>query len=533
MNYDPLEYPYYSRRMTTHAAKGMVATSQNLAAQVGLEILRKGGNAMDSAIGTAASLTVLEPTNNGIGGDAFAIIWDGKELHGLNSSGPSPKSISIKALEEKGYEKMPDFGWEPVTVPGAPAAWSEMSDKFGNLPFEEVLQPAIRYAEEGFPISPLVGKDWKKYYQLYKDLEGEEFKHWFKTFSTSNVYPKIGEMWRSKDHARTLRKIAKTESKDFYEGEISRKIAEFSEESGGYLSRKDLKDFSPKWVNPMSVNYRDYEVWELPPNGQGIIALIALNILKEFEFESRNEIETIHKQIEAMKLAFADGKKYITDPDLMEINPTELISKNYSKKRKKLIGKKATDPQPGNPRSKDTVYLATADAKGNMVSFIQSNYQGFGSGLVVPDTGIALQNRGSLFTLNPNDPNCLEPEKRPYHTIIPGFLTKNNKPGGPFGVMGGYMQPQGHVQVIMNTLDFNLNPQATLDAPRWRWTGGKSIELEKSFTKYIANSLTKKGHDVKLSSNSSDFGKGQIIWKDKETLIGGTEPRAGGTVASW
>ncbi|KXA98071.1 gamma-glutamyltransferase [candidate division MSBL1 archaeon SCGC-AAA259J03] len=534
MKFDPLEYPYPSRRSVIYAKKGMVATSQPLASQTGIEILKRGGNAIDAAIGTAASLTVLEPNNNGIGGDAFAMIWNGEKLYGLNSSGSSPSSISIEKLKNKGYEEMPLYGWEPVTIPGVPGGWAELSEKFGKLSFSETLKPAIKYAKEGYPVSPKVGKAWGKFYNTYKQLQGEEFKYWFNTFTTeNNKPPKIGSLWKSEDHAETLQKIAKSKVKSFYKGKIADEIDEFSKKYGGYISKKDLEKFSPKWVDPIKVNYRNYEVWEIPPNSQGLIVLLALNILKGFNFDAKEQADTYHKQIEALKLAFADGQKFITDPEYMNVNIDTLLSEDYSEKRREKIKEKAIKAEAGNPSTGDTVYLATADRQGNMVSYIQSNYEGFGSGLVVPNTGIALQNRGALFSLDPQNTNCLTPEKKTYHTIIPGFVTKEGKPGGPFGVMGGFMQPQGHLQVITNTIDFGLNPQATLDAPRWRWANRRTVKLEHGVPLSISKNLSRKNHNIEYSIKTEKFGKGQIIWKINDVIAGGTEPRSDGTIAAW
>ncbi|MGG1662377.1 gamma-glutamyltransferase family protein [Brevibacillus sp. NRS-1366] len=513
----------------------MVATSQPLAAQAGLEILRKGGNAIDAAIATAAALTVVEPTSNGIGGDAFALVWTKGKLHGLNASGQAPQSISVEALKKAGIEEIPKYGFIPVTVPGAPAAWVELSEKFGKLPLTEVLRSAIDYAENGYPITPTLGKNWLKSHKLYtQNLKGDEFKGWFDTFAPEGKAPEIGQLWRSPDHARTLQSIAETKAESFYRGELAEKIDQFSRQYGGYLRGEDLAAFKPEWVNPISVNYRGYDVWEIPPNGHGIVALMALNILKGYEFSERDTVDTYHKQIEAMKLAFVDGQKYIADPCKMSVRVEDLLSDAYAEERRRQIGKEALQPEPGHPPKGGTVYLCTADGEGNMVSFIQSNYMGFGSGLVVPGTGIALHNRGHNFRLEPGHDNCLDAGKKPYHTIIPGFMTKDNKPVGPFGVMGGFMQPQGHVQVVMNTVDFHLNPQASLDAPRWQWIEGKTVLMEHSTPRHIVESLARRGHDVKWELEASEFGRGQIIWTDENgVLSGGTEPRTDGQIAAW
>ncbi|GAA5346354.1 gamma-glutamyltransferase family protein [Planifilum fimeticola] len=532
LQFDPLYYPHPSRRMAVYASGGMVATSQPLAAQAGMEMLRKGGNAVDAAIATAASLTVLEPTSNGIGGDAFALIWFQGRLYGLNASGPAPKGISLEAVKRAGHAEMPRFGWLPVTVPGAPAAWAACSGRFGRLPLTEVLAPAIRYAEEGFPLTPVLGKHWKRAAEVYRRLDGDLFAPWFDTFAPGGDAPEIGERWRSPDHAKTLQAIAETRAEAFYRGELAERIDAFSRTHGGYLRAEDLAAFSPEWVTPIQVNYRGFEVWELPPNGQGLITLMALNLLKGFD-PAEFGVASVHRQIEAIKLAFADGKRWIADPRCREVPVAELLSDAYAEERRKQIGERASDPLPGSPPRGGTVYLAAADGEGNMVSFIQSNYMGFGSGLVVPGTGISLHNRGCNFTLDPGHPNCLEPGKRPYHTIIPGFLTRDGRAVGPFGVMGGFMQPQGHLQVIVNTIDRRLNPQAALDAPRWQWVKGKEVLVEQLFPNHIAEALVRKGHDIRVLSDSASFGRGQIIWRIGDALVGGTEPRADGGVAAF
>ncbi|GGI11432.1 gamma-glutamyltransferase [Gottfriedia solisilvae] len=527
---------YPSNRNVVYAKNGMVATSQPLAAQAGLDILKMGGNAVDAAIATAACLTVVEPTSNGIGGDNFALVWMKDRLYGLDSSGPAPKDISIEKLKELGYDKMPKFGWIPVTVPGAPAGWAELSKRFGNLPLKEVLKPAINYARNGFPVSPTLGKFWKRAFEIYKkQCTSLEFETWFETFAPNGLAPEVGEMWSSLDHANTLESIGNTNGASFYSGELADKIVASSKEYGGFLSKEDLMAFKPKWVEPISVQYRGYDVWEIPPSGQGIVALMALNILKNEQFTEKESISTYHKQLESMKLAFSCGKEYITDPNFMKVTIDELLSEQYGKARYSEINETASLPIPGKPSSGGTVYLATADGEGNMVSFIQSNYMGFGSGIVVPGTGIALQNRGHDFSLNELDANALQGGKKTYHTIIPGFLTKNNNAIGPFGVMGGYMQPQGHVQVIMNSIDFHLNPQEALDAPRWQWIEGKQIEVEPNFPTEIVKQLIEKGHDIRIAKDTGSFGRGQIIWRNNETgvLMGGTESRTDGSIASW
>jgi len=534
--FDSHYYPYPSRRRVIFAKNGMVATSQPLAAQAGIDILKGGGNAIDAAIATAACLTVVEPTSNGIGGDAFALVWHKNRLHGLNASGPAPSAISADLLRKKSYQKMPEFGWIPVTVPGVPSAWAHLSRKFGCLPLSQVLAPAIKYANEGYPVSPVVSNLWKKAFQrYYKYIDEEVFQYWFETFAPENKTPEPGEIWRLPEQGQTLQMMAETDCSTFYQGEIAKKVDSFSKQYGGYLRFEDLASFEPEWVEPIKINYKGYDVWEIPPNGQGLIALLTLNILNEFNFTSRDTVETFHTLIEAMKLAFADGKKYITDNQEMSKQLIEnLLNSSYAKKRKQLISDYANNPHPGKPGGSETVYLATADSDGNMVSYIQSNYIGFGSGLVVPGTGIALQNRGANFSLDPTHANVLKPGKRTYHTIIPGFLTKENRAIGPFGVMGAFMQPQGHVQLLTNIIDFKLNPQAALDAPRWQWVEDKKIRIEQNFPGHIAEALERKGHILEGALDSGGFGRGQMIWKDTNgVLAGATEPRADGIVAAW
>ncbi|MHC0036488.1 gamma-glutamyltransferase [Pseudoneobacillus sp. C159] len=530
-------YPYASKRMATVARGGMVATSQPLAAQAGLEILKKGGNAIDAAIATAACLTVVEPTSNGIGGDAFALVWTkDKQLHGLNASGPAPMGISIEKVKELGHEKMPTHGWIPVTVPGVPSAWAMLSERFGRLPLTEVLKPAIDYARNGYPLSPILAKYWKRAHEIYKQrLEGPEFAEWFRVFAPNDKAPGVGELWTSEDHAKTLEEIAETGAESFYRGSLADKIAAASKEAGGFLTKEDLASYRAEWVDPISVHYKGYDVWEIPPNGQGLVALMALNMLKNDQFAHRDDVRTVHLQFEAMKQAFTDGKEYITDPAVMKTRVADLLSEEYGKQCRELIGETARTPEPGSLPKGGTVYLATADGEGNMVSFIQSNYMGFGSGVVVPGTGIGLQNRGHDFSLDPAHENALAPGKKTYHTIIPGFLTKGSEAVGPFGVMGGYMQPQGHVQVAMNIIDFGLNPQSALDAPRWQWVEGKKFEVEHTFPNHLIGQLVERGHQISVAHDSGGFGRGQVIMRNPETgvLIGGTEHRTDGSIACY
>jgi gamma-glutamyltranspeptidase/glutathione hydrolase len=534
MNYDCLTYRYGSRRNAVFARKGMVATCQPLAAQAGMEMLQKGGNAVDAAIATAAALTVVEPTSNGIGGDSFALVWMKDTMYGLNASGKSPELLTRESLLAKGITEIPKHGFIPVTVPGAPAAWAELSRRFGKLSLEEALAPAIRYAEEGYAVSPTVSYFWDRAFRIYSErLVGESFMPWFQTFALKGCAPKAGELWKSDDMARTLREIAQTGAESFYRGNLADRIDAFSKEHGGYIRKEDLAGFQCEWVEPLHTDYRGYDVWEIPPNGHGIVALMALNMLKGFEFTDRDCVKTLHRQIEAMKLAFADGKHHIADQRKMRLSNEELLSESYAHERRKLIMEEAGEPEPGTPDRGGTVYLATADEDGNMVSMIQSNYMGFGSGIVIPGTGIALQNRGHGFCMEMDMVNCLEPGKKPYHTIIPGFLSKDGRPVGPFGVMGGMMQPQGHLQVVMNTIDFDMNPQESLDAYRWQWTEGKKVIVEKEMPEELIEGLRSLGHEIEVAKESDTFGRGQIIWRGEDgSLCGGTEPRADGSITA-
>ncbi len=533
---DYLYNPYKAKRHTAFAKKGMVATSQPLAAQAGIEIMQQGGNAIDAAIATAAALTVVEPTSNGIGGDAFALVWVNNELHGLNASGPAPAQLTIDNVKAAGHEKVPTYGVTPITVPGVPAAWAELSKKFGKLSLLDTLKPAIRYAEEGYPLTPILGKYWKIAYEKFKKAStSDAFDAWFETFAPDGRAPEIGEIWKSPGHAKTLQLIGESNGEAFYHGELADQIDACMKAHGGYLRKADLEKYEAEWVTPISTNYRGYDVWEIPPNGQGMITLMGLNILAELPQPTIEDVDSLHYQIEAMKLAFVDGKTFITEEADMPIDYRDLLTKEYAEKRAAEIGEEATIPEPIDLPNGGTIYLATADEAGNMVSFIQSNYMGFGSGIVVPETGIALQNRAVDFKLDENHPNALKPGKRSYNTIIPGFLTKDGEAIGPFGVMGGFMQPQGHLQVAVHTIDYHLNPQAALDAPRWQWIEGNQVLVEPDFPNYLALALARRGHDIQATIDDGRFGRGQIIWRDPKTgvLAGGTESRTDGSIAVW
>jgi gamma-glutamyltranspeptidase/glutathione hydrolase len=529
--------PYPSRRMPVIASRGVVATSQSLAAQAGLWMLQQGGSAVDAALATAIALTVVEPTSNGIGGDAFALVWDGGRLHGLNGSGRAPAAHTPDLFQSHGLAAVPARGWLSVTVPGAPALWRDLHARFGRLPFAALFEPALHYAAHGYPLSPVTAAAWALATRLYTlEHRGPEFRGWFETFAPDGRAPRAGGLWSSLGHARTLRLIAESNAAAFYEGELAAETERFAAATGGHLTAADLAAHTSTWVEPISTCYRGYDVWEIPPNGQGITALIALNILEGFDLTAapRDSTESFHLQIEAMKLAFADAARYVADPEHASVPIAGLLSKAYADERRALIGDQALLPAAGRPPEGGTVYLCAADADGMMVSLIQSNYSGFGSGIVVPGAGIALQNRGSGFVLEPGHPNIVAPGKRPYHTIIPAFLTRDGQPIGPFGVMGGYMQPQGHTQMVVNQVDYGMNPQAALDAPRWRWVQGVEVEVEAGVPQHVMHGLTARGHLVTVNPRPALFGKGQIIARQANgAYIAGTEPRADSCAAAF
>jgi gamma-glutamyltranspeptidase/glutathione hydrolase len=533
---DPLSIPYPLSRVPVYGRRGAVASSQPLAAQAGLWALQSGGNAIDAAIATAAALTVVEPTSNGLGSDAFALVWAGGQLYGLNASGVAPAALDVGAVRAHGHDAMPRLGWLPVTVPGAISAWAALHERFGRLPFTEVLAPAIALADGGFSVSPVVARYWRFALRDYeRTANGAEFAGWFSTFSPDGSSPVPGDVVRLPDHAATLRSIAASGGRSFYEGDIAQRIDAFSRSTGGLLRADDLAAHQCEWVEPIGTSYRDHEVWEIPPNGHGITALMALNVLEGFSLAEcdLDDPWAWHVQIESMKLAFSDAFTYVADPRVVDVNVRGLLDKTYAAGRRDLIGDEAGDPAPGNPPTGGTVYLCTADGEGNMVSYIQSNYDGFGSGIVVPGTGVALQNRGNNFTLDESHPNVLRPGKRPYHTIIPGFLTRGGEAVGPFGVMGGFMQPQGHLQVVVRTVDQQMHPQAALDAPRWRWDTGRTVWLEHRVPSAVVEGLRARGHDVRVIKEPSGFGRGQIIWRTGQSLVAGSESRADGQAVVW
>jgi len=511
------ENPYSTTR-TPLFARNAVATSHPLAAQAGNQILISGGNAVDAAIAAAATLTVVEPVSNGLGSDAFAMVWDGHQLHGLNASGTAPSHWDSGwfarryGLDERGHARRPERGWDSVTIPGAVAAWGALHQRFGKLPFSCLLDTAIDIAERGVTIAPMVARKWQAAVPILNDQPG-----FARTFMPHGRAPVVGEKFVMPEAARTLRLLADQGARAFYEGEIAGAIVRFAAQSDIPLSGEDFARYQPEWVTPVSRNYRGYEVHELPPNGQGIAALIALGILEKFDLKSHecDSVTSQHLQIEAMKLAFADVYRYVADPRSMDITPEQMLDDSYLSERAKCIDlHHASQPLAGIPRSGGTVYLTTADESGMMVSFIQSNYMGFGSGVVVPEFGISLQNRGAGFSSDPRSANVVAPGKRPFHTIIPGFLTKNGQPQMSFGVMGGDMQPQGHVQTLVRMLDYQQQPQAACDAPRWKVNRDFTLDLEARFDPTVMQQLAGRGHQFKSTHDPyMDFGSGQFIWR--------------------
>lgn len=506
-------------------AKNIVSTSQPLASQAGLRMMLKGGNAVDAAIASAVVLSVVEPTMNGIGSDAFVILWDGKKIRGLNASGRSPSTWTTEYFSK--YKSMPDSGWDSVTIPGAVSGWVELSRKYGQLEFKELIEPAIEYAEKGFLVSPITAEIWPL---LSKRFEKEKFPDFYKGFMQNNKAPKPGKLFKFPIQGKTLRLIAETEGEAFYSGILAKKIVEHAKNTGGAITFDDLESHTPTWEEPLTINFKGITLHEIPPNGQGIAALIMLGILKNYNLASYelDSVECLHLQIEAMKLAFVDVYQYISDPATLKFDSSYLLKKDYLSKRAGLFSSKiAQNFNAGIPNIGDTVYLTTADVNGMMVSFIQSNYMGFGSGIVVPGTGITLQNRGNGFNLIEGHPNQVGPNKKPYHTIIPAFVTKNGNPLMSFGVMGGSMQPQGHAQMIIRIFQYGQNPQAAIDAPRWRVMNNLKIILESGFSNNIYRDLSHLGHHVSKEL-FYQFGGAQAIFKLDDGYLGASDWRKDG-----
>ncbi len=536
----------FATRSEVIGQHGMVATSQPLATQIGLDILKQGGTAVDAAIAANAALGLMEPTGSGIGGDLFAIVYEAKtgKLYGLNASGRSPKELTMDYFKAKGLKSIPPYGPLPVSVPGCVDGWFELHKRFGKLGMEQLLSPAIAYAENGFPVSELVA------YYMGKTINnmGSKFPNVLETYTTDGLNaPKKGDIFKNPGLADTYRKIAKGGRDAFYKGEIANVIADFIKSQGGFLSYSDLSSHHSDWVEPVSTSYRGYDVWELPPNGQGITALEMLNILEGFDFSHipYGSAKHIHLFTEAKQLAFEDRARYYADMEFAKVPVQQLISKAYADERRKLINENRAGVYPaGSPMDGGTIYLTTADSEGNMVSLIQSNYRGMGSGMVPPGLGFMLQDRGELFNLDPGHANAYAPGKRPFHTIIPCFVTKNGQPFVSFGVMGGDFQPMGHVQIIMNLVDFGMNLQEAGDAPRINHSGGSDptgktnpekgvIQLESGFDYQVIRELMEMGHEVGFTFG--DYGGYQAIMYDatRKVYFGASESRKDGQAAGY
>ncbi len=525
----------YASQRSPVFARNVVSTSHPLAAQAGLRMLQNGGNAVDAAIATAAVMTIVEPCSNGLGSDAFCILWDGQQLIGLNASGPAPAAWTPEYFRAKygpDAKTPPKRGWDSVTVPGAVAAWMALHARYGKLPFADLLQPAIDTAERGYAVPVIVQSKWRNAAGLDELTTQPGFAQ---AFLPHGREPQVGERFAFAEAARTLKLIAQSKGEAFYRGEVAAALAAHAKAHGGAMTAADLAAYQPEWVTPIQQNYRGHTLHEIPPNGQGIAALIALGILEHFDIASLpvDGVASQHLQIEAMKLAFADIYRYVAEPRSMRLTPAQMLDGSYLQRRAQLIDpQRAQDFGPGHGPQGGTIYLTAADANGMMVSFIQSNYMGFGSGVVLPGYGLSLQNRGHGFTLDPRSDNLVGPGKRPFHTIIPAFLTKDGRPVMSFGVMGGDMQPQGHMQTLVRMLDYQQQPQAACDAPRWRYHAGL-LNAEQGFNPSTAQGLRDMGHKVEPFADSyQDYGAGQFIWRlgapDVEGYAAASDPRRDG-----
>jgi len=519
--------PYASRRQPICAAN-VVATSQPLATQAGVAMLARGGNALDAALATAITLTVVEPCSNGIGSDLFAILWDGNALAGLNASGRAPAGWNRHRFAA--HKQMPQRGWETVTIPGAVSGWVALSRRYGKLPFGDLFEPAIRYARDGYAVSPVIAHKWALAASVMPQGLG-----WQDHFLIAGHAPKPGERFRSSAMAKTLSTIAETNGEAFYRGALADAMVAHAQANGSAHARADFERHAVDWVTPIAIDYRGVRVHEIPPSGQGIAALMALGMLESFDLAALppDSVASQHLQIEAMKLAFADAYRYVADISSMTMPPAALLDRGYLRERASLIDRnRAQNFGSGAPPRGGTVYLTAADASGMMVSLIQSNYMGFGSGVVVPGTGISLQNRGAGFTLEHDHPNEVAAGKRPFHTIIPGFMTRDGAPLATFGVMGGAIQPPGHVQTVVRMHDHAMNPQAALDAPRFKVNAGRSIDLEASASRELREGLIALGHKLESIPDSyMDFGAGQVILKGDAGYIAASDPRRDGQAA--
>ena len=543
ISYDRILGKDFATRSEVIATNGMAATSHPLATQTAIDVLKDGGNAIDAAIAANAVLGLVEPTGCGIGGDLFAIVWieDDKKLYGLNSSGPAAQDMTIKKLKAMDIDKIPPFGPLPVTVPGAVAGWTALHKRFGKKSFDELFTNAIYYADNGFPITEVVG-----YYLQLSSVRYKDYPNFKDVWMPNGDALKKGDIFVNKGLANTYKEIAKSYGESFYKGDIAKIISKFIIEQGGFLSEDDLKNYQPEWITPVSSNYRGFDVWELPPNGQGIAALQILNILEQYDISNmgHNSAEYIHIFTEAKKLAYEDRAKYYADMNFADVPVKELISKEYALERNKLIDPKkaASTYDTGIFENGDTIYMTVADKHGNMVSLIQSNYRGMGSGMVPPNLGFMLQDRGEMFNLDPKHRNSLEGGKRPFHTIIPAFITKDDKPFISFGLMGGGMQPQGHAQIVVNIVDFQMNLQEAGDAPRIRHFGsseptgetminGGFLSLESGIDNQVRSELMKLGHNLK--DEKGGYGGYQAIMRVDGVYYGASESRKDGHASGY
>ncbi|WP_082621703.1 gamma-glutamyltransferase [Bordetella sp. N] len=523
---DPFwKLPYPSQRMPV-LADNVVSTSQPLASSAGLQMYARGGNAIDAALATAIALTVVEPCMNGIGGDMFAIVWHKGEMHGLNASGRAPAAWDTARFAH--LDSMDKIGWNSVTVPGTVSGWRAIWEKFGSLPFEDLFEPAIRYARDGYLVSPTVHRQWQK---QVPELSGQP--GYAESFAPNGRAPLPGERWRCAGQADTLESIARSKGESFYRGELAAAIAAHARATGGLMTEADLAAHKADWVEPISMRYRDHELYEIGPNGQGIGALMGLGMLEHFDLRESglDTAQTLHLQIEAMRLAFADMYEYVGDADHMPVTAAQLLDRGYLAERAKLIDpRRAGAPRPGTPHSGGTVYLTAADRHGTMVSFIQSNFKGFGSGVVVPNTGIALHNRGWGFSTRAGHANVVAPGKRPFHTIIPGFVMKNGQPLMSFGLMGGSMQAQGHLQMVSRLADFGQNPQAASDAPRWRITDDNlRVAVEWNTPPEVVAQLRDMGHTIEIAERFNlEFGSAQMAMRMNEGYLAASDHRKDG-----
>ncbi|MGX7091686.1 gamma-glutamyltransferase family protein [Hutsoniella sourekii] len=540
MEFNKYSYRYPSRRSLQYGKKGMVASSNPIVSQIGLDVLKAGGNAIDATVAAAAAIAVMEPISNGLGTDNNALVYYEGKMYGLNATGPAPALTDYDGIKSRARsgKYIQEVGWDPVTVPGTVAGWVALNQRFGTMSLVDLLEPAAKLAEEGFPLQTTVADVWKNNIGKYRQAVEIEpaVQTWFDTFLPDGRVPEPGDIYFNQEMADTIREIAATSGESFYRGAIADDIDAFARETGGSLRKEDLASFEVEWVEPITANYRGYDVWQLPPNGQGIITLEALKILENFEDLSDCDSPLVqHRLIDACKMAIVDGVNYIGDPRFNDLDYDHLYSVDHARERfQELDDQAAWQPPNGEEVIGGTIYFSIMDGQGNGVSFIQSNCKGFGSGLVVPGRGIALHCRGTHFSLDPDNPNCLAPGKRPYHTTMPGYLTKGDRNIGPYGCMGGTLQPQAHVQMLNRIIDGQMNPQESLDAPRWQWKRGRQIEVEPHMPFNQVKQLIELGHEVQIVSTYDFFGRGQVVWlQENGALVGATDGRTDGSIAAY